>query len=77
MIYIGKKQVRHITPFQIIVLTKTIILDQTKYQYPFYTVYEQECYMYSFSQNTLSNEQWCEPFSTKIDVGSAIGVIQQ
>jgi hypothetical protein len=40
-------------------------------------VYEQECPLYSFNQNTLTNEQWYERFNTRIDVGSAIGVTRQ
>ena len=44
-------------PLYIIALIYKIILDQTKYQYPFATVYEQECSIYSFSQNTFRNKE--------------------
>jgi hypothetical protein len=40
-------------------------------------VYEQELARYSFTQNSLTNKQWYKQFNTKINVGSAIGVIQQ
>jgi hypothetical protein len=33
--------------------------------------------LYSFQQQTMTNEQWYEWFNIKIDVGSAIGVTQQ
>ena len=64
-------------PLQILALLEKTILAQTKDQYPFATVYEQECSIYSFIQNNFSNDQWHELFNTKIDVGSAIGVNQQ
>ena len=40
-------------------------------------MYEQECALYTFAQNTLSNGQWYERFNTKVDVGNAIGVTRQ
>ena len=43
-------------PLQLLMLIRKIILDQTKYQYPFATVYEHKYSIYSFSHNTLSNE---------------------
>ena len=58
-------------------LIENTILAQTEDQHPFATVYEQECALYSFNQNTLSNEQWYERFNTKIDVGNAIGATRQ
>ena len=61
-------------PLQILALTEKSILDQTKDQYPFATFYKQECSVYSFSPNTLSNDKWYEQFNTSIDVGSDIGV---
>ena len=42
-------------PLQLIVLINETVLAQTKYQYPFAMVYEQECYVYSVSRNTLIN----------------------
>ena len=64
-------------PLQIIALIRKTVLAQTEEQYPFATVYEQECSIYSFSQNTLRNDQWYEQFNTKINVGSAISTTQQ
>ena len=47
---------------------------QTKDQYPFAIVYEQDLSLYGFHQNVLTNDQWYEKFNTKFDVGDAIGV---
>jgi hypothetical protein len=64
-------------PLTLLKLIEKTILAQTEDQYPYATVYEQECTLYSFNQNTLTNEQWYERFNTQIDVGSAIGVTRQ
>jgi hypothetical protein len=64
-------------PLTLLRLIEKTILAQTEDQYPYATVYEQECTLYSFTQNSLTNEQWYERFNTKIDVGSAIGVTRQ
>jgi hypothetical protein len=64
-------------PLTIFALIEKTILAQTGDQYPYATVYEQESTLYSFSQNTLSNEQWYERFNTRIEVGTAIGVTRQ
>jgi hypothetical protein len=64
-------------PLTLFALIEKTILAQTEDQYPYATVYEQECTLYSFSQNVLSNEQWYERFNTRIDVGTAIGVTRQ
>jgi hypothetical protein len=64
-------------PQTLFALIEKTILAQTEDQYPYATVYEQESTLYSFSQNTLSNQQWYEQFNTKIDVGTAIGVTRQ
>jgi hypothetical protein len=55
-------------------LIEKMTLVQTKDQYPFATVYDQELGFYSFQQETMSNPQWYKKFKTKVDVGSAIGV---
>ncbi len=44
-------------PLTLFALIEKTILAQTEDQYPYATVYEQECTLYSFSQNSLSNEQ--------------------
>jgi hypothetical protein len=64
-------------PLTLFALIEKTILAQTEDQYPYATVYEQESSLYSFSQNTLSNEQWHERFNTRVDVGTAIGVTRQ
>jgi hypothetical protein len=64
-------------PLTLFRLIERTILAQTEDQYPYATVYDQECALYDFSQNQLSNEQWYERFNTKINVGSAIGVTRQ
>jgi hypothetical protein len=52
-------------------------LSQTKDQYLFATLYDQELGFYSFKQESLSNLQWYECFNTKVDVGDTIGVTHQ
>ena len=64
-------------PLQLLALIEKTVLAKNENQYPFTTVYEQEFSIYSFSQSTLSNEQWYERLNTKIGVGSAIGVTRQ
>ena len=64
-------------PLTLFKLIEKTILAQTEDQYPYATIYEQECTLYSFNQNNLTNEQWYERFNTRIDVGSAIGVTRQ
>jgi len=64
-------------PLNLCQLIEKTILAQTEDQYPFATVYEQECALCSFNQNDLSNKQWHECFNTKIDIGNAIGATQQ
>jgi hypothetical protein len=64
-------------PLTLMRLIEKIILAQTEDQYPYATVYEQECSLYGFNQNVLSNNQWYDRFNTKVDVGSAIGVTRQ
>ena len=53
------------------------ILDQTKDQYCYATVYDQEFALYVFHLKNLTNEQYYEQFHTKFDVGEAIGVTRQ
>ena len=64
-------------PLQLIALMEETVLAQTKYQYPFDKVYKQDCSIYSFIQNPLSNDKWYEQFNTNIDVGLDIGITRQ
>jgi hypothetical protein len=64
-------------PLTLLKLIEKTILAQTEDQYPYATVYDIECGIYSFSQNLLTNEQWYERFNTRVDVGEAIGVTRQ
>ena len=61
----------------ILKLIKKKILDQTKDQYCYATVYDQEFALYVFHLKNLTNEQYYEQFHTKFDVGEAIGVTRQ
>ena len=45
-------------PLQLLASIDKIILSQIEDQYPFAIVYKQKCYIYTFSQNTFSNERW-------------------
>ena len=63
--------------FNFIALIEKTILAQIEYQYPFATVYEQEVVFYIFHQQNLNNDQWCERFNTKVDIGSSVGITRQ
>lgn len=65
------------SPLLLMNMIERIVLAQTEDQFPFATVYEQECALLGFHQNELTNEQWYERFNTKVDVGAAIGVTRQ
>ncbi len=45
-------------PLTLLAIIEKTILAQSEDQYPFATVYEQECGLYSFNQHKHSNEQW-------------------
>ena len=64
-------------PLQLLALIDKTILAQTEDQYPFSTVNEQECSVYSFSHKILSNKQCYEWLNTNIDVGSDILVTRK
>ena len=64
-------------PLTLMKLIKKTILSWTKDQYMFATIYKQEANLYLFSQQTMSNKQWYKRFNTKVDVGTAIGVMRQ
>ena len=67
-------------PYNPLILLKIIeilILAQTKDQYVYATLYDQECSLYVFHQHNLKNEQYCDQFNTKVDVGEAIGITIQ
>ena len=59
---------------QLISIIEKTVLIQTEDHYPFAIVYKQELSLYSFHQNTMTNDQWYEQFNTKVDFGTAIGV---
>ena len=40
-------------------------------------MYDHETALYNFSQNSLTNAQRYERFNTKVDIGTAIGIIRQ
>ena len=61
-------------PLQLMDLIKKTMLAQSEDQYPFATVYKQECALFAFHQNYLNNKQCYEHFNTKVDVGTAIGI---
>jgi hypothetical protein len=61
-------------PLTLYRLTERTVLAQTEDQYPFATVYDQELSFFLFKQDNLSNLEWYERFTTKVDVGEAIGV---
>ena len=64
-------------PLLLIALIERVVLSQTDDQYPYAAVYENECALYGFQQNELSNQTWYEKFNTKSEIGAAIGVTRQ
>jgi hypothetical protein len=64
-------------PLTLYRLIERTVLAQTEDQYPFAMVCDQELSFYSFKQGNLSNPQWYERFSTKVDVSGAIRVTRQ
>ena len=64
-------------PLTLIKLIEKTILAQTKYQYWYATVYNQECIWYGFNQKKLTNEQYYKQFNYKVDDGEAIGITIQ
>ena len=58
------------------IIEKTI-LAETQYQYCYSTLYNQECELYGFNQQNLTNEQYYDQLNTKIDVGEATGITRQ
>ena len=61
-------------PLTVLNLIDKKILSQTKYQYWYATVYDQECEIYGHQQQNLTNKQYCEKFNTKVDVGEDTGI---
>ena len=57
-------------------IVKTI-LAQTKDQYCYATVYDQDFAWYGFHWHNLKYEQYYERFYTKVDVGEAIDITRQ
>ena len=53
------------------------ILAETKDQYCYATVYDQECAFYGFNQQNLTNEQYYDQFNTRVDVGEDICITIQ
>ena len=43
-------------PLQLLALMEKTVLAKTEYQYPFATVYKQECSINSFIENNLIND---------------------
>ena len=64
-------------PLQLISIIKKTVLAHREDQYPFAIVYKQELSLYSFHQNTMTNDQCYERFNTKVDVGTAIVFTRQ
>ena len=59
-------------PLTVLNLIDKKILSQTKYQYWYATVYDQECALYGFNQHNLINEQYYSQFNTNVGVVEAI-----
>jgi len=64
-------------PLLLYQLIKKTILAQTKDQYPFATIYDQEIGFYLSKQESLSNPQWYKCFNMKVNVGRVIGITRR
>ena len=64
-------------PLILLKLIEKKVLAQTKDQYIYAIVYDQEYGLYGFHQHKLKNEQYHERFNTKFDVGEYIGITRQ
>ena len=64
-------------PLILLQLIEKNVSAQTEYQYPFSTVFDQEFTFYTFHQVSITNPQWYESFSTKVDVSESIVVNRQ
>ena len=53
------------------------ILDQTKDQYCYATMYDQECELHGFQQHNLTNKQYYERFNTKVYGVESISITRQ
>jgi hypothetical protein len=64
-------------PLTLYRLIERTVLTQTEYQYPLATVYDQDLYFYSLTQDNLSNPQWYGHFNTKVYGSGGIRVTRQ
>ena len=60
-------------PLDLYKLIERVILRQTEDQYPVAAVWEQLVSVYSSKQGNMTNNEWYERFTTKIEVAELVG----
>jgi len=60
-------------PLDLYKLIERVILRQTEDQYPVAAVWEQLVSVYSSKQGNMTNNEWYERFTTKIEVAESVG----
>ena len=60
-------------PLDLYKLIERVILKQTEDQYPVAAVWEQLVSVYSAKQGNMTNNEWYERFTTKIEVAESVG----
>ncbi len=60
-------------PLDLYKLIKRVILRQTEDQYPVAAVWKQLVSVYSSKQGNMTNNEWYEQFTTKIEVAESVG----
>ena len=64
-------------PLNLLKLIDKTIFAHIEDQYLYATLYDQDCALYGFHQQNLTNEQYYEIFNSKVGVGEAIVITGQ
>ena len=62
-------------PLELYKLIKSVVLKQTKDQYPVAAVWDQYMAVYNSKQGSLTNTEWYERFNTKVEVAESVGCV--
>jgi hypothetical protein len=62
-------------PLELYKLTESVVLKQTKDQYPVAVVWDQYSAVFNAKQRSLSNTEWYEKFNTKVEVAELVGCV--
>ena len=62
-------------PLELYKLIESVVLKQTKDQYPVAAVWDQYCQVYNAKQGSMTNTEWYERFHTKVEVAESVGCV--